>query len=117
MIITKKVQEFKDIRIHILFFQHFKMKLLIITCLVSLTCAYKISKRQGTLASLSQADKDQLLKWHNDYRAGSGASNMMKMASNFTFKGLVNYCEREDRMKLLYRPVKSVIHNQTYQWT
>ena len=31
------------------------------------------------MVTLSQADKDELVRQHNNYRSGSGASNMMKM--------------------------------------
>ncbi len=50
-------------------------------CLISWTCG-SVIKRQGTLASLSQTDKDNLLKLHNDFRAKAGASNMMKMVND-----------------------------------
>ena len=57
------------------------MRLIILVCLMSWSCGLRI-KRQGTLASLGQTDKDNLVKMHNDFRAKQGASNMMKMVSD-----------------------------------
>ncbi len=38
-----------------------------------------VKRQEGTLTTLSEADKDNLLQLHNDFRAQAGASNMMKM--------------------------------------
>ncbi len=53
-----------------------ELVILVILCL----CGGVFS--DGSLRSLptvTQADKNELLKQHNDYRAGSGASDMLKM--------------------------------------
>ena len=55
------------------------MRLMIIISLMWCTHGSMVKRQEGTLTTLSEADKDNLLQLHNDFRAQAGASNMMKM--------------------------------------